>query len=774
MDTSTHRKILKGVTPFCSLVFLVAIAHCMAHNATADEVKVVDVFLQTHCVRCHNEKKTEGELNLDDMAIDVAASRANFAAVLEQLRAGDMPPEDEPQPKPVDVDRVVKWIQAGLAALPAEPQNTTRANVRPHEGNHVPHSLLFGGKPGPSVPPPARLWRLSPQGYAAGLLRSVQVDAQRIPQPFALREDAGLKDYAALYWIDEGSTDILIRNAENIVKVLTSHKLSTPKDGGPVRVSLNVRSWFGERIRPPAEFEPLLHPENVPTREQLEAAIRVMYRMVLIREPSGEEIESLVALHAKCSESPGDPVSASTTMLMAPLLSPEALHRFEVGRGAEVREGVRMLSPVELAYAVSLAFSGRREQGLFEAAADGGLKSREDVEKHVRRILNDPEIYKPRMLGFFHEYFGYDRAPDVCKDEQPDYVHRPEQLVLDTDRLVLDILEKDQDVLKELLTTRKSYVNGVWLNRDGERASWNLNDSTVKKYMAAHIDSRFDRYVLDKPSMTLRPKDGRKANTEAAYGLDEWPAKQPVDLPGDRIGVLMQPSWLVAWSSNFFNDPVRRGLWIREHLLGQPVPPVPVGVVIVLPDDPQQTLRQRMQITKDQACWKCHQKIDDLGFPFEAFDHFGRPRQHEISFDMEAAAQNQANAARTYEKGEQRPDKLPEYHQLPLETTGNVLASGDPKLDGPVENAAEMIRKLAESDRVRQVFIRYVFRYFMGRNETPGDAATLQEADRVYVESGGSFNELVVSLLTSESFMYRTVPEQTNVQISNAPTKNAP
>ena len=166
-----------------------------------------------------------------------------------------------------------------------------------------------------------------------------------------------------------------------------------------------------------------------------------MYRMVLIRDPSAEEIKSLVALHAKCAKAPGDLVSASTTMLMAPLLSPEALHRFEVGRGAEVRPGVRMLSPVELAYALSLAFSGRREPGLFQAAADGGLKTRQDVARHVRRILDDEKIYKPRMLGFFHEYFGYDRAPDVCKDAQRDYVHRPQQLVLDTDRLVLDILE---------------------------------------------------------------------------------------------------------------------------------------------------------------------------------------------------------------------------------------------------------------------------------------------------------------------------------------------
>jgi hypothetical protein len=43
----------------------------------------------------------------------------------------------------------------------------------------------------------------------------------------------------------------------------------------------------------------------------------------------------------------------------------------------------------------------------------------------------------------------------------------------------------------------------------------------------------------------------------------------------------------------------------------------------------------------------------------------------------------------------------------------------------------------------------------MGRNETLSDSPTLIAADRVYVESGGSFRELMVSLLTSDSFLYR-------------------
>ena len=77
--------------------------------------------------------------------------------------------------------------------------------------------------------------------------------------------------------------------------------------------------------------------------------------------------------------------------------------------------------------------------------------------------------------------------------------------------------------------------------------------------------------------------------------------------------------------------------------------------------------------------------------------------------------------------------------------------SGDPALDGPVRDAPEMLRRLADSDRVRQIFIRHVFRYFMGRNETPGDAVSLQEAEKAYLDNGGSFKALLVSLLSSES-----------------------
>jgi hypothetical protein len=43
----------------------------------------------------------------------------------------------------------------------------------------------------------------------------------------------------------------------------------------------------------------------------------------------------------------------------------------------------------------------------------------------------------------------------------------------------------------------------------------------------------------------------------------------------------------------------------------------------------------------------------------------------------------------------------------------------------------------------------------MGRNEMLSDSQTLIDADRAYVESGGSFKSVIVSLLTSDSFIYR-------------------
>jgi len=43
----------------------------------------------------------------------------------------------------------------------------------------------------------------------------------------------------------------------------------------------------------------------------------------------------------------------------------------------------------------------------------------------------------------------------------------------------------------------------------------------------------------------------------------------------------------------------------------------------------------------------------------------------------------------------------------------------------------------------------------MGRNETIRDAPTLKAAHKAYQDNGGSMKALIISLLTSDSFLYR-------------------
>ena len=90
-----------------------------------------------------------------------------------------------------------------------------------------------------------------------------------------------------------------------------------------------------------------------------------------------------------------------------------------------------------------------------------------------------------------------------------------------------------------------------------------------------------------------------------------------------------------------------------------------------------------------------------------------------------------------------------------VDASGAITGSGDAEVDGDVSNAVEMLHRIGRSDRARQSFIRHLFRYFMGRNEMLSDSKTLIEAEQAYLENGGSFKALVVSLLSSDSFLYR-------------------
>jgi mono/diheme cytochrome c family protein len=696
------------------------------HASAKADAKTVAAFLEANCMSCHGGKRKEGDFAMDKLTFDSVAGRVAYASILERLRAGDMPPSEKDRPDPVESAAVARWIASSLDAPLSGPATYYAVKDKPVDGNRLPHAILFGGPRGPSLPPPPRLWRLSPMAYVKSLSG---LNVNGLQQPFGLLSDAGFKDFSALYAPDEGATSLLLTNAEQVVLAQTRpHALVNilekaeaaketlwPNESRIKAATAEERKHLekGDRVRQGnGVFAPLMHPKVAASRNELEKALRQQYQTILSRPPNDRELESLLDLYKEVAKE-GDYALAGRTVLMAPLMTPEAILRFEVGLGAEMRPGVRMLSPRESAFAISLALSDQRDLGLLSAAAQGKLTTREEVASALRTILDDPKIGKPRVLRFFREYFDYYRAPEVFKDPLPDYLQRrgvhysARQYVEDTDVLVLAILSRDQDVLKELLTTTDSYRTHELFgaSEDGLR---NGHGSLFRKF--------------------------------SPYAMEHRQAPR-----ADNIGIPMQPSWLVAWSVGMDNDIVRRGRWVREKLLGGRVPDLPINVQAMVPEDPHRTLRERQMVTRVGACWKCHYRMDDLGTPFEHVDHYGFLRSTEPVLDLEAMKSV-------------KDKKTKIYREAPLDTTGFIRHSGDPALDGPVKDAPEMLRRLAESDRVRQVFVRHVFRFFLGRNETPGDAPTLQEADRAYLESGGSFKAILVSLLSSESFLYRTIP----------------
>ncbi len=82
----------------------------------ADESEfIADVLpvLKSNCVACHGPDTQESNIRLDNLSTDLLNDRAaaeNWHAVLEVLKSGEMPPEDEPQLSSQQLQALTDWI----------------------------------------------------------------------------------------------------------------------------------------------------------------------------------------------------------------------------------------------------------------------------------------------------------------------------------------------------------------------------------------------------------------------------------------------------------------------------------------------------------------------------------------------------------------------------------------------------------------------------------------------------------------------------------------
>jgi hypothetical protein len=614
----------------------------------------------------------------------------------------------------------------------------------------------------------------------------------------------GLENYPYFYTVNSAEATQIMGVAGDIIRYMAYGPLSiakpeqitddpkTYKTVGDLRGLPTALVYKTQVMRPLTPIYELMKEKGF-TEAGLRAAVDYLFESLAFRPPTSKESDQYLAITKQSIEKLGKE-DGVVLGLSSIFLDRDALFRSElVKNGKPDQHGRVMLQDWELGLAVNHALRYTKpDEQLRKAIVDGQMRTKADVKREVERMLADDSIRKPRVLRFFRDYFDYDLGGYICKDSKAlgqtgvsakgtSHYRAMFDATASTDRLIELILKEDKDVFEQLLTTDKvvatrndSVYFGAKRSKEEIKAAVDAAKKAAEAQFSKELASiaamekdlaeltaklkvnpkdKETKKSLDRRKKTLssakkklesakKKRAGGNHNVEQAkisgskiyarvsrksFGNGSMkPDRTLATVPkGQRLGLLTHPSWLVSHSDAMDNHAILRGRWIRERLLGGGIPDVPITVDAMLPDEPDTTLRHRMRVTREAYCWTCHKKMDPLGLPFEMYNHAGLYRTSELN--------------------------------NPVDTTGEIIDSGDPALDGKVNNALELIAKLSKSERVKQVFVRHAFRYWMGRNETVNDAPVLQDAYKAYRNSGGSMKALLTSLLTSDAFLYRNI-----------------
>ena len=805
----------------------------------------VSEIIASRCLDCHTGDEAEAGVRFDNFPeLRLPAKLELMNRAQDQVFFGLMPPEDSDQLIESEESLLSGWLRKTLRSHDASKLDEKLRY--PQYGNYVDHQKLFDGSIDEKPFTPARRWLVSPQIFHERVNAVFQLEGRErqrtfygVTNPIILPDNSGVRYYDTTA-LDGGHLLIMLNNARWIADKQLLAARHAGQDRRKIEFANPKDRWVPPRS--PPELVAVVRRQGTPIDDELAAAISAQFQCVLQRKPTDSELREHLQLFRSAVKLAGNE-DGLRQMLVSVLLKSEFLYRIEFGEGEVDSHGRRKLSPREAAYAIAYAISDRGpDAALVKAAQDGRLASKEDYKREVTRLVTDKQTFydavdptisgispgshkstHPKLVRFFREFFGYPASMKLFKDElrsdgfydngSRGYTGTAGYVTDEADRVVDYILNRDQNVFEQLLTTDQNFVLHTRSNEEGQKIveEWRkayagLKDTAwkedVEQALLDNFEAKKDLFAiiritnLEEKRRKVHVRDferfmiffentfgqgvtpitypwffhggqkyrhaeiynlppvagagplhykGRLSRGEYPEGMETWSfqTQQPFSIP-NRKGLLTHPAWLLAHSQNTETDPVRRGRWIREKLLAGHVPDVPITVDAQIPEDHHRSLRERLDsVTLKQECWKCHQQMNPLGLTFEVFDDFGRFRKFE-------ALEHPDNILPKATK-----NSPTSYKTKPVAASGMLTGSGREELDGPVEDAFDLIDRLARSDKVRQSIIRHAFRFFLGRNEMLSDSQTLIEADQAYLKSGGSFRAVVVSLLTSDSFMYR-------------------
>ena len=357
-------------------------------------------------------------------------------------------------------------------------------------------------------------------------------------------------------------------------------------------------------------------------------------------------------------------------VLVAVVCSPNFLFLTEPGEVDERQSENGYSLASKLAY---FLWNSAPDEELMSLASDNRLK--EELETQVDRLISDPKIWR-MVRAFTHEWLRVDR-----------------QQLMDTDTVVFpdftrfvkeDMPEETYHFVHHVLTKNQSILNFI----DSDFAM--LNQNLAEFYGIDNVKGSFFRPV---------------ALTEKSY----------------RGGLLGQGAFLNGHSDGVEPHPIKRAVWLKEKILGDPAPPPPPNVPELDPETPgfeDLTLKEQLELHRNKAsCIDCHKKIDPYGVVFEELDAVGRIRK--------ASGRKPIDAVSTLPDG-QRVEGLEGIKKYLLEN---------------------------QQEDVTRSLVEHLFAYANGRDVTFADEEEIQQIVNQVIKDKYRFRSVVKGIVLGRSFL---------------------
>lgn len=270
-------------------------------------------------------------------------------------------------------------------------------------------------------------------------------------------------------------------------------------------------------------------------------------------------------------------------VVQAMLMSPQFIYRSAL-QDISVGQNARLPEPYALASSLSyLLWNSMPDDELFEAARQGHLSARRDIETQVKRMLSDPRA--DDVVGDFHAqfmatnaYLDLQRDPKLSKEFGADLGPAFDNEV---QLFARHVFHKNLG-FESLLTSTTTFAN----RRMAKLYGVPINAASDTEMVQVELDAN------------------------------------------QRAGLLTQLGFLASHAHADATAPVLRGAFVLRNILCMQTPAPPADVDTTLPPlEAGMTTRDLIaKQTAAPACNGCHQLINPPGFAFEGFDGVGQRR----------------------------------------------------------------------------------------------------------------------------------------------------